>query len=348
MGLFSSSSNNYLGIDLGSSSVKLVELGKKSKEMQLVNYVFSEKKGVDVSQQLNDKEAEYLVTLIDKMCQEGEVDGKNAVATLPTSSVFSSVINLSDVSKDELESAVNWEAKKVIPTSLEDMVLDWKIIEEDKEKNNIKIFLTASPKKLIKKYIDIFKQSKLNLSSLETEVFSLIRSLAIREDSNTMIVEIGTINTDISIVKGKIPVLNRSIDTGGYSITKTIANSLNVSLKRAEQFKRDLGVTSVQSNSEEVIPKTIMRTVNPIVDEVKYMLNLFENKNVDKVETIVLTGGSAFLPNLTQYLSQTLDRNVVVGDPWYNISYSQDMKQVLSEVGPKLAVAIGAAMREIE
>src|SRR6056297_669362 len=224
MGLFSSSSNNYLGIDLGSSSVKLVELGKKSKEMQLVNYVFSEKKGVDVSQQLNDKEAEYLVTLIDKMCQEGEVDGKNAVATLPTSSVFSSVINLSDVSKDELESAVNWEAKKVIPTSLEDMVLDWKIIEEDKEKNNIKIFLTASPKKLIKKYIDIFKQSKLNLSSLETEVFSLIRSLAIREDSNTMIVEIGTINTDISIVKGKIPVLNRSIDTGGYSITKTIAN----------------------------------------------------------------------------------------------------------------------------
>ncbi len=346
MGLFSSDSH-YLGVDIGSSSVKMVELSKKGKDIKLENYIFSENKQVD-SEKHGDSQVEYLVSLINKMWKDGKIKGKNTVATLPTSAVFSSVINISDVNKKDLDSAVNWEAKKVIPAALEEMVLDWKIINEDKENKNIKIFLTASPKKLIKKYVEIFKKSQLSLISLETEIFSLIRSLGIEEDSSIMVVEIGTLNSDISIVKGRIPVLNRSIDTGGHLITKTISSSLNISMKRAEQFKRDLGVTSVQSNSEEVIPKTIMRTVNPIVDEVKYMINLFENKNMDKVETIVLAGGSAFLPNLTKYLSKTLDRNVVVGDPWYDIVYPKDMKQILSEVGPKMAVAIGAAMREME
>ena len=349
MGLFSSN-EGYLGIDIGSSSTKIVELKKKGQAIELVNYSFSENKEIKETEgnAKSQNQEKYLTTLINKMHSEGNFNAKNSVATLPTSSVFSSVVNISDVSKEELDSAVNWEAKKVIPVSLEEMVLDWKIIEEDKESNNIKVFLTASPKKMIKKYVNTFKNSRLNLSSLETEIFSLVRSLAIDKDSQVMVVEIGTLNTDISIVKNKIPVLNRSIDVGGHSITKTISNSLNISLKRAEQFKRDLGVSSVESNSEEVIPKTIMKTVNPIVDEVKYMLNLFENKKNDKVETIVLTGGSAFLPNLTDYLSQALDRNVVVGDPWYNISYPEEMEQVLTEVGPKLAVAIGAAMRELE
>lgn len=350
MGLFSSDKkNSYLGVDIGSSSTKIVELKKKGQEMEVVNYVFSENKDMKEEEGAGGQADEkYLTNLIDKTCEEGDIKAKNTVATLPTSSVFSSVINVSNVGEEELDSAVKREAKKVIPASLEEMVLDWRTIEEDKNTDNIKIFLTASPKKMIKKYVNIFKESNLNLSSLETEVFSLIRSLAIDESSNVMMVEIGTLNTDISIIKNKIPVLNRSIDVGGHSITKTISSSLNVSLKRAEQFKRDLGVSSVKMNSQEVIPKTIMKTVNPIVDEIKYMLNLFENKNENKVETIVLTGGSAFLPNLTDYLSQTLDRNVVVGDPWYNVSCPEEMKPVLSEVAPKLAVAIGAAMRELE
>ncbi len=339
-----------MGLDIGSSSLKLVELSKKGKDIYLENYIFSENKKVDMSQQVDSSKKKYLAALIDKMWREGGMSGKgkNIVSTLPTSSVFSSVINLSNVDKSEIDSTVNSEAKKIIPASLEEMVLDWKVIKEDKEKKNVKIFLTASPKKLIKKYVDIFKMTQLSLLSLETEVFSLIRALGIKEESNLMIVEIGTLNTDISIIKDKIPVLNRSIDTGGYSITKTISSSLNISLERAEQFKKDMGVSSVKSSSDDVIPKTIIKTVNPIIDEVRYMINLFENKGADKVETVVLTGGSAFLPSLTEYLSKTLDRNVVVGDPWYNILTPKDIDPVLSEVGPKLAVAIGAAMREIE
>ena len=78
------------------------------------------------------------------------------------------------------------------------------------------------------------------------------------------------------------------------------------------------------------------------------MLNMFENKDNKKVVKIVLSGGSSLLPNLTNYLSKILDINVVIGDPWSRVSYPVELKPVLSEIGCRLSVAIGLAMREIE
>jgi len=345
MGLFSSE-KSYLGIDIGSSSIKMVELKKEGKKTSLVNYAFSEEKKIGKKKNFDSK---YISGLIDKIYKEGGFKSSNAIATLPTSAVFSSVINLSDVDKNNLDSAVEREAKKVIPTSLEDMTLDWQIIKEDKKGENIKIFLTGSPKKMIEKYINIFKNLPLNLLSLETEIFSLIRSLALKEDSVVMVVEMGMFNTDISVIKKKIPVLNRSVDSGGYAITESISENLNISLERAEQFKYDLGVSSNDSEGEdEAIPEAIIKTLKPVVDEIKYVVNLFENNNEKEIESVILTGGSSFLPNLTKYIADNLNKNVMLGDPWYNISHLKELEPTLNEVGPRLAVAIGSAMREIK
>ena len=347
MGLFSSD-KTYLGVDVGNSSIKMVELKKKGKSMELVNYAFSEDKKLSERTIGQGDNVKYLSTLIDNMYKETNFKSRNAVATLPTSAVFSSVINLSNVDKNDLDSAVEWEAKKVIPTSLDDMTLDWQIIEE--EKDNIKIFLTGSPKNMIEKYINIFKASQINLLSLETEIFSLIRSLAVEDSSVVMIVEIGTANTDISIIKKKIPVLNRSINLGGLSITKAISESLNIGMERAEQFKYDLGISSLNSseNKKDVLPEVIATTIKPIVNEIDYMTKLCENNNQETIESVILTGGSAFLPKLTDYIANILDKNVVIGDPWYNVSYPEELKDSLYEVGPRLAVAIGSAMRGIK
>jgi type IV pilus assembly protein PilM len=187
----------------------------------------------------------------------------------------------------------------------------------------------------------------VNLSNLEPETFALIRSLVGADKSTVMLMEVGAVNTDIFIVKEGIPVLSRSLDIGGKTISRAIAGSLSISMERAEQFKRDLGVVGGQANSD-VIPKTIANSINPMIEEVKYLLNLFQNKNFGKVEKVILSGGSALLPNFTAYLSQKLDLNVIVGDPWARISYQPELKPILAEIGPSFAVAIGAAMREIE
>jgi type IV pilus assembly protein PilM len=272
-----------------------------------------------------------------------------AVATLPAFSVFSSIITLRNVDKGGLAAAVEWEAKKFIPLPLEEMILDWKIIssKKDKNKSNTTILLTGSPKKLVKRYVNIFRKTMVNLTNLEPETFALIRALIGGDKSTVLLMEIGAVNTDIFIVKEGIPVLSRSLDIGGRTISRSIASSLNISLERAEQFKRDLGIAGGQANGD-LIPKTIASAINPMIEEVKYLLNLFQNKNGEKVEKIILSGGSALLPNFTAYLSEKLNLNVIVGDPWARISYQPELKPILSEIGPGFSVAIGAAMRELE
>ncbi|MDD5031744.1 MAG: type IV pilus assembly protein PilM [Patescibacteria group bacterium] len=344
MSLFSSG-KSYLGIDIGTASIKVVELGREAKGLRLLTYGFTENLG-EIESKDWQSDVEYTAKIINEVCRKAKTVSRNAVAALPTFSVFSSIINLANVDQKDLASAVHWEAKKVIPLPLEEMVLDWKKIEggENKDKN-IKILLTGAPKALVKKYINIFKEAQLSLLSLETETFSLIRSLLGNDKSTVIIVEVGMSTTDIYIVSEGIPVLSRSIDVGGLAITKAISNNLGVGSERAEQFKYDLGVGSSDS-SEDVVPKAITETISPIINEIKYLLNLFESKGSGKVEKLILSGGSSLLPNLVNYLSKILNIKVIIGDPWARVSYPVDLEPILSELGPKLSVAIGLAMRE--
>jgi len=344
MGLFSSA-DSYIGIDIGSSGIKVVELKKEGKGARLVSYGFSESSKIKPG--LMD-DVSYAAQLLNKVCSDAGIHNRAAVAALPTYAVFSSILSLSNITNKDMASAVHWEAKKVIPLPLEEMILDWNLIEEPgkKDKKNIKVLLTGAPKTLVKKYVEIFKEAQMNLISLETETFSLIRSLTGNDKSTVMIVEIGNSTTDITIADNGIPSFSRSIDVGGLAITQEISEKSSMDLEMAEQFKYDLGISS-QSKTGIVIPKTIEDVIAPIVNEIKYSTNLYQNKSNKKIEKIILSGGSALLINLSEYLSRVLDIKVIIGNPWDRISYSEELKPLLDEVGPKLAVATGLALRGI-
>jgi len=356
MGILSSSSTpSFLGIDIGSTSIKIVELRKEAGQAKLLTYGFSDNKKVLSANWQNDPK--HVAAVIKKICNESGVTSTTAVSALPTFSVFTSILNLSSVNKKDMDSAVHWEAKKVIPLPLDEMILNWNIISDgsvqsvDKEKQapikNVKVLLTGAPKTLVKKYVDIFKEAKINLLSLETETFSLVRSLVGNDKSPLMLVEIGAGTTDISIINNGIPILNRSIDVGGIKISKEISDFGNIDLEKAEQFKFDLGASAMDSENDE-IPQIITESVAPIVNEIKYALNLFHDKYNLSAEKIILSGGSALLPNLADYLSKVLNIKVIIGDPWSRISYPVDLAPLLNEIGPRMSVAIGLAMRELE
>ncbi len=343
MGIFSSNDNNYLGIDIGDSSIKMVELQKKNKKIILSNYGFSENDGVKFS--AVDSPDDIAKTILRIKAETG-IKTNRATASLPTFAVFSSVINLYNPDKKTLAASINAEAKKVIPLPLNEMVLDWKILNDfngNKKNNNVKVFLTGSPKKLIKKYIDIFSKAKMTLASLETETFSLIRSILGNDKSSVIIAEIGANSTDISIIHKGIPVLNRSIDISGTTITKALMERSGVNFKQAEQMKYDL---SVLSGSK--MPEVVAKVVKPIINEIEYMVEFFNNNYDCHLEKIVLSGGGSLLFNFADYIEEALQIRVLIGDPWSRIYYPPEMTTVLRELGPKLAVASGLAMREIK
>ena len=349
MALFSSNNDNlFLGIDIGDSSLKMVELRKKGKKIFLSNYAFSE--NVTDVNFTKVADVNYLAQAILKVKAEAGIKAQRVTASLPTFSVFSSIINLPTVDRKNMDKIVADEAKKVIPLPLEEMILDWKIVPHkagEDGKNGSRVFLTGSPKKLVRRYIEIFRLAKLELASLETETFSLVRSLMANDPSTVMIVEIGANSTDLSVVQDSIPVLNRSLEVCGSTVTQALADKLGLSFIQAEQFKLDLSA-SLSDGSQDELPQLIIKTLGPVIHEIEYMREFFEKNGANnKIEKIILSGGGALLLNLADYLSKHLNLQVIIGDPFSRVSYPLEMQAIINEVGSKLAVAAGLALREI-
>lgn len=385
MSLFSGN-ERYLGIDIANSAIKIVELENNKGRPKLITYGYEEyAKPIFTADNAHTKEAKDAVVEVLKRVQKAaRTSTTQVVAALPTYTVFSSIIHLPHMSKKELQAAVQWEAKKFVPMPLPEMIIDWKILKEDEDASEVpqqqlsamqsgavapglsdaktakitssgkqkylKILLTAAPKKLVSRYLEIFKEAKLDLVSLETESFALERSLIGNDKSPIMILDMGAGATTISVVLESVPLINRSIDIGGETITQAIGNSLNLERERAEQFKKDFGISADESSAAAAqIPQRIEFMVESIVNEIKYVLNLYQSQgNTAPIEKVILAGGSAWLPNIHQYFAQVLQRKVYLGDPWSRVMYPVDLKPVLQKVGPQMAVAIGLAMREIQ
>lgn len=373
MGLFGKK-DSYVGVDIGTSGIKVVEIGNDQGKPRLVTYGYLDEP-INVLRSDTAEAVAKAVKIIKEIFKQAKVGSNRVVSALPSFTVFSAIISLPNMSRKEMVSAVRWEAKKFVPMPIEEMILDWKILEEKKgeeakpesppaEKKtggqgqpsakSLNILLTAAPRNLVQRYLAIYKELGVKLIGLETEAFALERSLIGHDKSAVMIVDIGGLNTNVCVMRDSIPLLNRSIDVGGETITRTIANSLNVELERAEQFKRDFGMSSTdESGGQQQIPKTIEFVISSIINEIKYCFSLYHNQSlgptdVNKaIEKVILTGGSAFLPSLPEYLSKVLNMRVYIGDPWARVSHPEELKPVLAELGPKLSVAIGLAMREI-
>ncbi len=380
---FKKKSGNFVGIDLGTASIKLVELSGKEGEPRLVTYGVAERSG-DIVRNNSPEEVNTVIGLLQRLKKEAHVTTENAIAALPPFSVFSSILSLPQMPKKDIAQAVKWEAKKFVPMPLEEMILDWKLLRavegENKEtsskavvsseaenkdeeqemkkdgnkeagqskdhKKDLRVLITAAPKNLVGRYIEIFRKAGFNLLSLETESFALARSLLFGARTPVMIIDIGALVTSISIIEDGIPILNRSLDVGGATLTRAIATSLNIDQARAEQFKRDIGV--VEGGNGGSIPKIIEQTLNPILNEVKYSLSLYQSQTAQGVEKVLLVGGSSYLPHLSEYLARVLNLNVYLSDPWFKVAYPVELKSVLEEIGARLAVAIGLALRDLE
>lgn len=371
MAIFGGKPQSYLGIDIGTSGIKLVELGRESGRIRLLTYAYTERAYEELGTNLIDT-PDATAELLKKMIKSSKAKATRVISGLPGSSVFSSVLSVPQVSPKEMAAVIETQASKLIPMPISEVILDWKPYATDKgqeasrqsklgtgqakdkgqegaKSKTTKVIITAAAKAMVKKYIDIFKKAGLELSSLETEAFALIRSLVGKDKSVIAILDIGAVRTNVIIVDNGVPVLSRSIALGGFNFTKTIGGMLQMDLKSAEQFKLDAKSLSSLFSAGQV-PKTLEQLFLPIGNEVRYSFNLFsgQNESAKKVEKLILTGGSAPLPQMTTYLTNLLGVNAYIGDPFARVLFHEELRPVLQEIAPRFGVAVGLAMREFE
>ncbi len=335
--MFFSKQNSIVGVDIGTSYIKIAQVthGEQSHVLDTYGIVnIGGKIGTDNTEaSIRDTAA-----LLSNLLEQARVSTKRCVASLPNSSVFTSVIDLPAMTDSELESAMQFEAKKYVPLPFSEVDLSWSTISKSEETNTLKVLLIAVPKQVKETYVKVFQLAGLELEIIEIEALALIRSLIIDAGKNSVIIDIGAKATGLNVIKNGLLQLTRNMNIGGDTITDRIAQTLNVTSSRAEQFKKDFGVSE-----SEFLPEAIKPVLITIKNEVKQLLSIYESHNL-KMDNIVMVGGGSQLPGIVDALSD-LGLPVTLGDPLKTLAYSKAGEPLLKRFSLQLPISIGLALR---
>ena len=305
-----------------------------------------------------------------QMLERAGVVSKGAVAALPGGAVFSTVLTLPNIPESEMENAVRFAARDIIPADIDEMVLGWsrvgreahmttdiifdkslekpaetKKIElgmDGKSEDIVSVFITAAPKDIVSRYIAVFEKLQITLLSLEVETFSLARSLMSAGAKPTLLVDCGVRTTTYHIIDDGIPRVSHTLDFGGFDITKNMAELSGISEKEAEKLKNSLGISDKQSQK---VRSNIENLLARQMEKAEDLVRLYEQKSSSKIVKSILIGGGANLPGFSEYWSKKFKMETSVGDPWKGLSYPATIGTVLQKNGPRFGVAVGLALR---
>ena len=357
---FSRKVRRQLGVDIGTSSVKIVELENSDASLRLSNYsimdgsdFFGDTSGSNVPSGLKMSEDDIALALR-RLISEAKIKTTEAVMSIPIFSSFLTVMELPNLTPKELENAVPFEARSYIPVPLAEVVLDWLIIPPAPPppsttltpSQKVTVLLIAVPKEVVSKYQRIAAAANLNLAALESESFSLARVLVGDNSGTVILVDLGARNTNLTIVDRNFIFMSHSADLSGKEVTKIISRSLNITPSRAEELKKTTGVAA--AGADKGLAQIISPFIDKLINEVERMDGLFFKKENKKVEKMILTGGAANLPGLAEYLSRRLGLAVIVGNSFSKIKFEPLLEQIFRrELSSGLAVAAGLAMRDL-
>lgn len=339
----------FFGLDIGSTSLKIVQIGKSGNKLKLEALgSCPTPPGSLISDSRNDQEA--LAVAIKQLAKETKVSTKRVNTALPESQIYTQVREIAPLSDTELAAAIPWEAEQSIPLPIADVSLDFKVLERPAKPvpgSKMSILLVAAPKAFIAKYLSILELAGLDPVSLETEVVAICRAVLLSEAAKkmpTLIINLGSLTTDITIVRNGIITFTRSISTGGKALARAVAAKLGLEEKVAEEYKIAYGL------EEEAVQGKVMEAIQPIFDvvaeEIKRAIAFDAQRNPDNpLKRAVVIGGAAKLPGLMLYLAQTLGVEMQLGDPMEEIEKEEKFLSQLQNDGTIYTTAVGLALK---
>lgn len=357
-----SSTKSVLGIDIGSSAIKVVQLKKKGGKAILETYgaiALGPYGGLDIGAITNLQVDDIVKAIID-VIRESNVTIKNCVLAIPSSSSLIFTLTLPDkITEDRFESVVPIEARKYIPVPISEVTLDWFMLPKDSEssEDNImkeqskgvsdtktEVLVVAIHNDILVKYQDILKKTSLISESFEMEIFSNIRSSFAHDLAPVMLIDFGASKAKISIVDEGIVHVFHVVNRGGSDITKNISSSLSISFAEAEKLKRNTGLDPTNNKEVAEIVRLSMDYIFTESNSVVFSYQKKYNKNISKV---ILTGGGSLTKGLMEKASTNFHTEVVRSNPFAKIEAPAFLEPVLEISGPEFSVALGGALRQL-
>lgn len=332
------------GLDIGSKTIKVVELAREGNAWRLVaaGVTSAPLRGL---QSESEQDLLAVSAAIRKLYADAKISTPNVVLALPEAQVFTRPVKFPALTDQEVASAIQWEAEQYIPIPVAEAVIDYQIIGRRQDTTGeTHVLLVAAPKTLVEKYLKVAKNAGLKPMAVETELTALSRSIA-PAGKTALIVDFGATSTDIAICLDRQLVFSRSIPTAGEAFTRAVSQGLGVDVAQAEEYKRAYGLAA--GRLEGKVKGAIDPIFRVVSDELKKAIQYWlSEQQGSAVQAVVLAGGTAGLPEVAPLLAKATGLEVTIGDPFAQVSKDPNLAKQLSGFAPLYAIAAGLAQRE--
>lgn len=344
---------SILGVDIGTSSIKIVQLRKEKERAILETYgelALGPYAKLKVGQAVKLPEDKIIEALKD-LLKEANAKARTAVVAIPLASSFITVINLPFSLGDNLSEVIQMEARKYVPVPLSEVILDWWILPEISKEQSLetkkftRVLLAAIHRDTINAYKSIISGAGLKTKFYEIECFSILRSCLTRESSPVAVLDFGASTTKLAVVDLGLLKETHSIGHGSQELTLALSRSFNIDFSRAEEMKREIGLSDLPENQQFV------SVLEPILDyiflEANRFIKDFQKKNNRSIGKVLLSGGGSLLKGLIDFSVKKFSLEVELADPFLKVEYPLFLSGALKEVGVGFALAAGLALREL-
>jgi type IV pilus assembly protein PilM len=364
--IFSSAhKGSSVGVDIGASSIKVVEVEKIDERAVLKNYgeiSLGPRAGVSAGQATS-LPPESLAEALNDLLQEAGISPRHISFAIPFGASLLSVAELPEVGRKELESMIPLEARRYIPVPLSEVSLDWWVLPKRKLEQKtealaggvpapiakIEVIIAAIHNEVIKKYEVIRNATHIanDATHFEIEIFSTLRAVVGRDLSPIMVIDIGAGSTKLALVDEGVVRGSHVISTGGQDISRSLSKSMNIPFEEAEETKCRIGLIGDEEGRDiAVVAELILAN---ITNEAARFVDNYERKYGVKVAKFILVGGGARLKGIEKVIGASFPRvSVTLGDPFERLDTPAFLAPTLKGLSPNFAVAVGIALKGLE
>ncbi len=352
---------SVVGIDIGTSSMKAVQLKRVGGKAVLETYgeiALGPYAGLEAWQPAV-LDGEKLAKALSDLLRESNIGSTDAGLSIPIGSSLITFLKLPKAVEKKLAQVIPLEARKYIPVPISEVTLDfWPVPKDERAYSQfetapgaeaveelITVMLVVIHNDAITRDQELAKAVGISSNMLEIELFSSIRSILDSSLEPQAVLDLGASTTKLYIVERGILRASHIINRGSHEITQSLSRSMNISIGEAERIKRDQGILE---GADANAPKIASISLDYVFSEVSRVLLNFEKKNGRGIKKILLAGGGASLKGLDERAKKAFNMEVERADPFRKVEYPAFLADVLKEAGPEFSVALGIALRKLQ
>jgi len=361
-GAFKKGGQSVLGVDVSSSTIKVVQMREKGGRAVLETYgelALGPYAGI-AEGRATQLPVEKMSQALKDLMVEAKVSTKECGVAIPLSASLINHIAMPDVGERRLKEMIPIEMRKYIPVAISEVLLDWRIIPKKEELDVNKegkegdegraektdVLVVAIHRETIDRYQKIVSGASLVPSFFEIEVFSTIRAALDGTQSPALVIDMGAGTTKIYIVEHRVLRQSHIINRGSQDITIALSKSLGISSEKARELKHMYGL--LPEGAEPGVKESISLVLDGILAEAARVLNAYQRRYGRSVGWAAISGGGAGLKGLREAAEKALETSVVIANPFAKVATPAFLEDVLKEAGPEFAVAVGVALRKLE